>query len=84
MAWFVWALILWGSLASAAVVWLAGALSVHVELREELARGETPSAASSTGAKGSTELCTTPAVRVRAARLWASEVYRRLASGPRG
>ncbi len=41
MAWFVWALILWGSLASAAVVWLAGALSVHIELREELARSAT-------------------------------------------
>ncbi len=84
MAWFVWALILWGSLASAAVVWLAGALSVHIELREELARSATPSAACSTSAKGPTELCTTPAVRVRAALLWVNAVYRRLASGLRG
>lgn len=77
MAWFVWALILWGLLASAAVVWLAGAISVYIELREL-------AASSSTIRKGSTQLRTTPAVGVRAALRWASEVYRRLASDLRG
>ena len=38
MAWWVWVLIAWGSVASAAVVYLAMQLSMHVEWREALLR----------------------------------------------
>jgi len=36
MLWWVWALIIWASLASAVVVLLAVALSKHVEWREAM------------------------------------------------
>ena len=36
MAWWVWVLIAWGSIASAAVVYLSVQLSMHVEWRGAL------------------------------------------------
>jgi hypothetical protein len=40
MAWWVWALIVWATAASAAVVWLTARLAVEVAGREQLDRGD--------------------------------------------
>ena len=72
MTWWVWGLITWGSVASAAVVYLSMRLAMHVEWREatltELEGRPRPEALST---------------RVRAALLQFVEIYRRVASGPR-
>ena len=72
MTWWVWVLIAWGSVASAAVVYLSMRLAMHVEWREatliELEGRPRPEALGR---------------QVRAALLQFVEVYRRVTSGPR-
>ncbi len=72
MTWWVWVLIAWGSVASAAVVYLSMRLAMHVEWREatltELEGRPRPEALGT---------------QVRAALLQFVEIYRRVASGPR-
>ncbi len=72
MPWWVWALIIWASLASAVVILLTVALSMHVEWREAtLAELEGRPRPEPLGAQ------------VRAALLRFLEAYRRVTSGLR-